>query len=427
MRRELASCLIALTFVTGCQGGAGAPAKSVPEPPPLAPAAPAARPAPYEQAQAELKAGNFEGAAALLKEAVAADPKDAKAYNDLAFAYIRLQQWPQAIQAGETARGLDPQNPAVLFNLGRAYLGAGQFGQAVSALQQANWKNPKNADIAWYLGLAYEGDGQLLSARRVFAEALAVTPDDTELEAAVKRVQTALGAQKKVILQADLTGDGRISQVWAQPGALRVVDPGGKELLTLDSEYHSDFQAEAVDLGVSLPVLWVSAGPGCPSGYEHALYAYDQATGRMKELVWHGCATVVSFDKEQHSATFDTRAIPAYVSTSYVFDGKTLVKTGSADSLVLQFIWPANVGLALTHILQRGTDEVGLFTDKAMAEQFIKAWSGRDTQVTVPGPDHVGKEFTGEITVKRGDAKANGVIHMVEVGDVWHIDRLEWK
>lgn len=69
MHRKAVFALIALIILTGCQGKPSAPAEPVQQRPSTA--APAA-PDPYDQAQAELKAGNFEAAAKLLQEAASA-------------------------------------------------------------------------------------------------------------------------------------------------------------------------------------------------------------------------------------------------------------------------------------------------------------------------------------------------------------------
>lgn len=428
MRRSIACCLIALVLLTGCRQEAEAPADPVAAPAP-APAergntAVAAEPSLYDQAQAELKAGQYEAAAKLLEQAVSLDPKDAKAYNDLCFAYIRLEKWQQAIQAAEAALRLDRQNPTVQFNAGRAYLGAGNYSEATDRLSRAYWSNPKNLDAAWFLGVAYEGNRQLVRAQEVYQKALDAAPDDKDFAAAAKRVEAALEAQRQTILRADITGDGTMSEISARPGELRARLASGRDFV-LEQGHFDSFEVETVHLGFPVPLLWVQGIPGCPGGREHGIYVYDQDTGQMKELLWHGCATVVNFDKNKQTVSFATRITPSYETTTYRFDGRKLVRLNTDSSLVHHFVWPNNIGPVLTTILQDGRDP-GLIMDKAVADAFLKEWAGPDAQVTVTGPRDWKTEFSGELTVSRGGFRAQGSIHMVSEDDLWYIDKLEW-
>ncbi|HEY3368715.1 MAG TPA: tetratricopeptide repeat protein [Symbiobacteriaceae bacterium] len=168
MKRILAPVLLATLLLGACRQGTGAPVnppgQATPSGGAVPEATPIAHPAPYDQAQVQLKAGNFPAAVDLLKAAVSGDPQNARAYNDLCFAYIRLQSWPEAVAAGEAALRLDPSIPGAKFNAGRAYLGAKQYSQAQDNLLSAYRKDEQNQDIAWYLGLAYEGNQKLPAA-----------------------------------------------------------------------------------------------------------------------------------------------------------------------------------------------------------------------------------------------------------------------
>src|SRR6266404_504373 len=68
-----------------------------------------------------LKSGHADEAIKLLKTRIAASPSDAAAYNLLARAYLSLQNWEGAVNAGEKATALDPGNSRYHLWLGRAY------------------------------------------------------------------------------------------------------------------------------------------------------------------------------------------------------------------------------------------------------------------------------------------------------------------
>lgn len=130
-----------------------------------------------------LKAGDPESAKRLYRQAVAANPEDGRAANNLAFV---LADEPSALKEAadlaQRAARLEPTNPATLDTLGYIYLKQGNYIAAAAALERAHARarqlpEAQRHEIAVRLARAHLGRGEPERARAVLDEILQLQPD----------------------------------------------------------------------------------------------------------------------------------------------------------------------------------------------------------------------------------------------------------
>ncbi len=105
-----------------------------------------------------LKAGNdkdYGGAIALLRQVVAADPKDFEAWAELGTMQFMTGEQGDAEKSYRRALQEKPAYFVALLNLGKVQLAGKQFDDAVDALSRAVEAQPRSADANYFLGEAY--------------------------------------------------------------------------------------------------------------------------------------------------------------------------------------------------------------------------------------------------------------------------------
>jgi tetratricopeptide (TPR) repeat protein len=173
-------------------------------------------PAPVLAAYARALAANrqFPAAVTRMKEAIAADSKNAQWRDELGSLYAQQQDWASAREAFTAAIALDPgmaaahmhlgvvlksqQQPGALDELAKAYrlapqsavvaveygealAGAGHDEQAIPVLQHALELSPNAADAEYQLGLALQRSGHVQEAIPLFQKAAAAQPGNAEI------------------------------------------------------------------------------------------------------------------------------------------------------------------------------------------------------------------------------------------------------
>jgi protein O-GlcNAc transferase len=156
----------------------------------------------------------YSAALARMKEAVAADPRNANLLDELGSLYAQHQDWAHAKEAftaalqikpdlasahlhlgmtlqaqqqsgtlDELAKAyqLDPQNPAIALELGTALASMGQDDQAISVLKHALELDPKSAEAAYELGLALQRANAPQKALPLLQKAAAADPKNAEV------------------------------------------------------------------------------------------------------------------------------------------------------------------------------------------------------------------------------------------------------
>jgi hypothetical protein len=86
---------------------------------------------------ARLQANDNHGAAKILEQVTAHEPRNGRAWRNLALAYQNLKDWDRAISADQHALDVDPSVPTPLFNLGVLYAQKGDKDQAFTWLAKA--------------------------------------------------------------------------------------------------------------------------------------------------------------------------------------------------------------------------------------------------------------------------------------------------
>ena len=113
-----------------------------------------AAPGLLQRGEALLNEGKLPEAVAVLREAVAAEPQSAQAFQRLGGAQLMSQDYAGSVESFQRAISLDATNAAAFVGLGMAYLHSGRFGQARAAMVEAKRLDPsKQAKldevIAW--------------------------------------------------------------------------------------------------------------------------------------------------------------------------------------------------------------------------------------------------------------------------------------
>jgi tetratricopeptide (TPR) repeat protein len=149
-----------------------------------------------------------------MKQAVAADPRNAGALDDLGSLYAIQKDWPSAEKSFHAALALnpslasphlhlamalqtqqhagvaeelnqayqlDPGNPITNLELGRLLAANGDDQQAIPLLQHAYALMPQSADAAYQLGLALQRSNRMAEAIPLFQSAAASDPDNPDI------------------------------------------------------------------------------------------------------------------------------------------------------------------------------------------------------------------------------------------------------
>lgn len=98
-------------------------------------------------------ARRYDEALALLKEALAQDPKNVEALYYSGLVLMAQQKTEQAVEALEKARALTPRDPSILFLLGVAHFALERYDQAEGPLTQVLNERPQTEGIGYYVGL----------------------------------------------------------------------------------------------------------------------------------------------------------------------------------------------------------------------------------------------------------------------------------
>jgi len=167
------------------------------------------------QAILEYDAKNYPKALEYLKEALAADPKNAEANYYVGLVLVAQQKPGEAVAAFEKARAAAPTDPAILYQLGLAYFTQKEYGKAEGPLEQVFKAAPKTDGVGYYLGHTKFKRGDYTGALAALRGGASSDPDIQQLT----RVYAgyALAAQGKPD-----EADAEIKQALAVPGATAV-------------------------------------------------------------------------------------------------------------------------------------------------------------------------------------------------------------
>ena len=144
-------------------------------------------------------AGDYPGALAAYKEAVAKNPADAESWSNMGQIMVRLGQVSEAVPAFNRAIQLNPDRWAYHFNLARASGLLGLWDQAVSEYRQAQRLLPGDYAVTFNLGLALKKAGDLAGAAEELEKAAELNPEDASFRLALARTYEDLGRKQEAV------------------------------------------------------------------------------------------------------------------------------------------------------------------------------------------------------------------------------------
>ena len=129
-----------------------------------------------EQAIA-LKETQAEEAKSMLLEVVKLDPQSAKGHFHLGIVFMKLKDYPQAIETFKKSAVLDPQSPDTFFNLGYIYAINKEYPKAEEMYKQVVKLSPSYLDEALFnLGIVQDKQGKREQCIENLERALKVNP-----------------------------------------------------------------------------------------------------------------------------------------------------------------------------------------------------------------------------------------------------------
>jgi tetratricopeptide (TPR) repeat protein len=150
--------------------------------------------------------GNLDVSLKGFQAAVAENPNDPRALNNLGQVLVRLGRVQEALPYLDKAAQLTPDSWAYQFNRARAYAQLKQWGPAIAGYQQASQLFPTDYATQYNLAKALQASGDVKGAVTAFEKAIALAPGESDfqlsyglaLEAAA-RPQDAAAAYKKYL------------------------------------------------------------------------------------------------------------------------------------------------------------------------------------------------------------------------------------
>jgi len=130
------------------------------------------------RAEGLLAEGNVPEAKRVLKQALADDPNDPRAWLDLGLAQEATGNWASAEQAYRRAAEIDPKFAEAFNNLGALLRERGKLAEATTMLERAVALDPSLSAARFNLALSYEEQGKLADAEREYLATIDQLPDD---------------------------------------------------------------------------------------------------------------------------------------------------------------------------------------------------------------------------------------------------------
>lgn len=124
------------------------------------------------------KAGNFDGARAAYEQAIARNPDDAEALNNLGQSLVRLNRVSEAVPRFERAVVLSPNKSPFHFNLAHAVGLLGQWDRAIAEYRTAVRLFPDDYVAQYNLGSALHKKGDDQAAIPEFQRAIELAPGE---------------------------------------------------------------------------------------------------------------------------------------------------------------------------------------------------------------------------------------------------------
>lgn len=156
-----------------------------------------------DAARAALDRGNYQAAADLLKQMVAAEPKHKTAWINLGRAYMGLREYDQAIEAFKKQTEANPYDEYGYNSLGWAYTTERKYDDAAAAYQKALEINPLSDYAHAALGGMYAEIHQYDKAAPELEKAASLKPDNALLQVSLGDAYLNLGQDDKSLAAFD--------------------------------------------------------------------------------------------------------------------------------------------------------------------------------------------------------------------------------
>lgn len=149
-------------------------------------------------------ARKYDEALALLKEALALDPKNVEALYYSGLVLMAQQKTEQAVDALEKARALAPRDVSILFLLGVAYFALERYDQADGPLTQVLNERPQTEGIGYYVGLIRYRKKDYPGALKAFRAETSTNPNIQQLVRFYSGLTLAiLGLPEQAVAEVD--------------------------------------------------------------------------------------------------------------------------------------------------------------------------------------------------------------------------------
>jgi tetratricopeptide (TPR) repeat protein len=149
-------------------------------------------------------ARKYDEALALLKDALALDPKNVEALYYSGLVLMAQQKSEQAVEVLEKARALAPRDLSILFLLGVAYFALERYDQAESPLTQVFNERPQTEGIGYYVGLIRYRKKDYQGALKAFRAETSKNPNIQQLVRFYSGLTLAiLGLPEQAVAEVD--------------------------------------------------------------------------------------------------------------------------------------------------------------------------------------------------------------------------------
>lgn len=140
-------------------------------------------------------------ALATYRQFLHSEPQDAAAWYELGELLERNRQPAQAAGAFRRMLALEPGNTGGELGLAQTMLGAGHNREALSLSEEVLARSPQNHDALQVKAFALERTGAMTEAGRIFQQALASDPGDSESRDALRQIEMAEDARRWQLLR----------------------------------------------------------------------------------------------------------------------------------------------------------------------------------------------------------------------------------
>jgi serine/threonine protein kinase/Tfp pilus assembly protein PilF len=136
-------------------------------------------------------------AESLLLESVKLDPKSAQGYFDLGLVYVKLKEYPKAIETYQKVAEREPGFPDIYFNLGYAYAMSKEYGKAEEMYSRVVTLSPAYLDEALFnLAVVQEKQGKKRESTANLEKAVAINPQNTLAKERLDKLKATSGKKK---------------------------------------------------------------------------------------------------------------------------------------------------------------------------------------------------------------------------------------